>query len=148
MVAERFRAAHPELASRVVFALCGKASSADVAEVEVTGLTAIAYVSDQELINLYAAADLYMSLSQWEGYNLGIGQALALGFPVIASDIPAHREFGVPIANDPREVVRLVEPLIDKALTGRLLAERRPTLSSCDEPLAAFASAIEEVCRS
>ncbi len=106
---------------------------------EATGLTAIANVSDQELIDLYAAADVYMSFSQWEGYNLGIGQALALGLPVIASDIPAHREFDIPVTNDPSEVVTLLEPLTQMALSGTLLAERRPKLFTWDEPLAAFA---------
>jgi GT2 family glycosyltransferase len=146
-VANRFRAAHPDLASRVVFVLCGKASPADVAEVEAMGLTAIANVSDQELIDLYAAADLYMSFSQWEGYNLGIGQALALGLPVIASDIPAHREFEIPVTNDPSEVVTLLDPLARVALSGALLAERGPQLSTWDEPLAAFARVVEEACR-
>jgi GT2 family glycosyltransferase len=146
-IARRFRETYPELASRVVFVLCGKASPADVTEVEATGLTAVANVSDQELIDLYAAADVYMSFSQWEGYNLGIGQALALGLPVIASDIPAHREFDIPVTNDASEVATQLEPLTRRALSGALLAERRPKLSTWDEPLAAFAKAVEEVCR-
>ena len=51
------------------------------------------------MMELYAASDLYVSLSQWEGYNLGISQALAMGLPVISSDIPAHREFGGTTSN-------------------------------------------------
>ena len=102
-VAKRFREAHPSLAARTDFVLCGKATKDDVREVEALGLSVLPNVSDQELADLYVAADVYMNFSQWEGYNLGIGQALAMGLPVIASDIPAHREFGIPVTDDPGE---------------------------------------------
>ena len=46
------------------------------------------------------AADAYANFSKWEGYNLGVGQALAMGLPTIASDIPAHREFEIKVTNN------------------------------------------------
>ena len=131
-VARRFREARPELASRVDFVLCGKAASEDVKEVEALGLTVVANASDQELADLYAAADVYMNFSRWEGYNLGIGQALAMGLPVIASDIQAHRDFGVTVTNDPGAAAVLFGPLADAALSGTLLLERRAKLWTWD----------------
>ena len=146
-VARRFRETHPERCRKVAFVLCGKATSGDVREVEALGLTTVANVSDEELADLYAAADVYMNFSQWEGYNLGIGQALAMGLPVIASDIPAHRDFGVPVTNDPGAAAVLLGPLAQAALSGALLAERKPRLWTWDEPLAEFAAVIENACR-
>lgn len=147
-VANRFRTDHPDLAGKIEFVLCGRATEADVAEVEAMGLSVAANVSDQEMIDLYAAADIYMNFSQWEGYNLGIGQALALGLPVIASDIPAHREFGITTSNDSEEVVKALKPLVERALSGELLRLRAAKLWTWDEPLAQFAATIEAACRS
>jgi len=62
-VADRFRATHPDLAGKIEFVLCGRATSEDIAEAEGMGLSVAANVSDQELIDLYAAADIYMNFS-------------------------------------------------------------------------------------
>lgn len=86
---------HPDRAATVTWALAGAGSAEDVAEAEALGFTVFPNVSDGELAGLYGAADAYASFSRWEGYNLGIGQALAMGLPTIASDIPAHREFPI-----------------------------------------------------
>jgi glycosyltransferase involved in cell wall biosynthesis len=146
-VADRFRKTYPALAGKVLFVLAGKGTREDVAEVESLGISAIANVTDAELTDLYAAADTYMSFSQWEGYNLGIGQALALGLPVIASDIPAHREFSITTTNDPDAAAATLASLVEAALTGRLLADRTPRLWTWEEPLAAFAAEVENACR-
>ena len=145
--AKRFRETHPALAERMEFILCGKATREDIREVEALGLTVAAAVSDRELADLYAAADIYMNFSQWEGYNLGIGQALAMGLPVIASDIPAHREFGTFVTNDLAEATAMLEFLADEALSGMLLRARKPKLWTWDQPLAEFALIVEESCR-
>jgi GT2 family glycosyltransferase/glycosyltransferase involved in cell wall biosynthesis len=131
----------PELATNCIFVLCGKGDARDVAEVEAQGIKAIANVSDEELIELYAAADMYMNFSRWEGYNLGIGQALAMGLPVIASDIPAHRAFGITVKDNP---VSAAFSLCDQL---RNPAERIPRLWTWDEPLRFFVEMIEDLAR-
>ncbi|KQP94602.1 hypothetical protein ASF57_21475 [Methylobacterium sp. Leaf117] len=82
-----------------VFVLAGRGNASDEAYVSAAGIVVFTNVSDAEMAELYAAADLFVSLSRWEGYNLCIGQARAMGLPVVASDIEAHREFGVGTAN-------------------------------------------------
>ncbi|MBV9655769.1 MAG: glycosyltransferase [Acetobacteraceae bacterium] len=132
--------ADPALASRSVFVLCGKGTPEDVAAMRASGLHVLANVSDEEMAGLYAAADAYVNFSRWEGYNLGIGQALAMGLPVIASDIPAHRAFGVPVTNEVSEAALLLSEAAARP------AERTPRVWEWDETLAAFVAEIESVC--
>ena len=82
-----------------IFVLAGRGNASDEAYVRAAGITVFTNISDAEMAELYAAADLFVSLSRWEGYNLCIGQARAMGLPAVASDIEAHREFGVETAN-------------------------------------------------
>jgi GT2 family glycosyltransferase len=136
----------PDLRERTVFALCGKAGKEDVREMEELGLQVFPNLSDSELIDLYAAADVYMNFSRWEGYNLGIGQALALGLPVIASDIPAHREFPISTSNDMTVILRKLCTLADEwSVKARL--PRKPIIYSWEEPLTELASTISYLCR-
>ncbi len=86
---------HPELFKRTIFVLCGKATEKDVKEMSKCGLTVAANARSDEIDDLYCAADAYANFSKLADYNRGIGQALAMGLPVIASNIPAHRFYGV-----------------------------------------------------
>ena len=115
---QRFAAGNPEIA----FVLCGKGDDDDQEEMREAGLTVFANVSDDTLADLYVAADLYVNFSKWEGFNLGIAQALAMGLPVIASDIAAHRQFPIQTTDDPARRAALV------AAAQQTPAERRPVL--------------------
>ena len=50
------------------------------------------YLSIDELLRLYQGASALLYPSLWEGFGIPPLEALACGTPVIASDIPAHRE--------------------------------------------------------
>lgn len=50
------------------------------------------FVSDQELPYYYAACDVYVTASLWEGFNLTVAEAQACGKPTVAFDIGAHPE--------------------------------------------------------
>jgi len=57
----------------------------------------LAYIEgadDRELAELYRGAAATICASAGEGFGLPVVEALARGCPVIASDIPAHREIG------------------------------------------------------
>lgn len=50
------------------------------------------YVSDEEAPLYYAACDIYVSATLWEGFNLPLAEAQACGRPVIAFDLGPHPE--------------------------------------------------------
>ena len=95
-----------------VFVLCGKGTDDESEQLRQLGLFVIQNASDSEMFDVYAAADAYANFSKWEGYNLGVAQALAMGLPVIASDIPAHRAFEIFVANDAKSAVESLKPTI------------------------------------
>ena len=134
----------PDLAKKSIFVQAGRGNQRDIAYVKEGGLRPFANVTELELAELYAASDLYLSLSKWEGYNLGVGQALAMGLPVVASDIPAHREFGV---NTASTIVRLCALLAEQYATWDETATmRKAWIEPWEAPLARMAELIEDDC--
>lgn len=103
-VMNQFNFTFGSLADEYTWVLAGAAGPEDVAEMKAHGLEVFANLTNEELADLYKASDAYMSFSKWEGYNLGIGQALAMGLPVAASNIEAHREFPIMTSNSAIDV--------------------------------------------
>jgi hypothetical protein len=102
----------------------------------------MADIKDERLIELYCAADVYISLSRWEGYNLGIGQALAMGLPVIASDIPAHRAFEVFVSDSQFALLEHLTTLAgQKDADGPVV--RKPVVSDWSASLTALQTMVE-----
>lgn len=54
----------------------------------------LGYVDDAALAALYSMADAFIFPSLYEGYGIPVGEALAFGCRVIASDLPELREVG------------------------------------------------------
>ena len=52
----------------------------------------IGHVSDATLVALMKLADAGVSVSQWEGFNLPLGEMQLLGKPVVAFNVGAHPE--------------------------------------------------------
>jgi glycosyltransferase involved in cell wall biosynthesis len=52
----------------------------------------IEYANPAELLELYQTCAALITPSRWEGFGIPLLEAMACGAPVIASDIPAHRE--------------------------------------------------------
>jgi 1,2-diacylglycerol 3-alpha-glucosyltransferase len=53
------------------------------------------YVPDEELPQYYAACDLYVTCSLWEGFNRPLAEAKMCHKPVVAFDIGPHKEVHV-----------------------------------------------------
>lgn len=136
-IAQEFGLLHPELKERCLFVLVGRGEPEDVAFLEGEGLTVLANVTDEAMRELYAAADLYANFSRWEGYNLGIGQALAMGLKVVASDIEAHREFPIVTANGTIAVAAAI------ARAASEESERRAVVEPWETSLDLFCDTIE-----
>jgi glycosyltransferase involved in cell wall biosynthesis len=130
----------------IVFVQAGKADKADVAYVQSAGVTVKANLSNDELVGLYCAADIYANFSQWEGWNLGIAQALAFGLPVVASDIAAHRlNFNVALAKTPADAARLILDEARRLAGQRSLTERKAQITHWEDRLKPFAQDLTEL---
>ena len=84
--------------------------------------------SDREMRRLVAGARALLMPSFAEGYGMPVAEALALGVPVICSDIPAHRETGgaVPDYLDPLDAIGWMRAIRAYAADG---PERRAQLA-------------------
>lgn len=51
------------------------------------------FISQEDLVNLTNACDVYMSLHRGEGFGLGVAEAMSLGKPVIVTDYSSTTEF-------------------------------------------------------
>jgi GT2 family glycosyltransferase len=139
--------ARPKLAAHTTFVLCGKATEEDVDEMRNIGFEVFDNVTDAEMIEIYLAADVYANFSRWEGYNLGIGQALAMGLPIIASDIPAHRAFPIFTSNEAIPIVQKLSEFIEETMTKGYAAVRTPTVTEWKDSLVKLEREIVDLCR-
>lgn len=76
-------------------------SPAAGAAVEREGLSGAVRVLDprDEVHGLYAAADVFVSSSRVEGQPFAVIEALCSGLPVVATDLPGHRDIGEGVAS-------------------------------------------------
>jgi glycosyltransferase involved in cell wall biosynthesis len=103
--------------------------------------------TDADVVEAYHRARVAVCPSRFEGFGLGPIEAIASGTPVVASDIPAHREFAGHAArlvppDDPAAIAEAVaaalagpapdpgavESLTIPAAAGRLVARLSPML--------------------
>jgi glycosyltransferase involved in cell wall biosynthesis len=86
----------------------------------------LGYVDAESLPALYRGARALVTPSLWEGFGLPLLEAMATSTPIIASDIPVHREVAKDAAifvssQGPEDVARGIESVwSDDALRSRL----------------------------
>jgi glycosyltransferase involved in cell wall biosynthesis len=86
------------------------------------------WLSEAEIVAAYRSATGVICPSRFEGFGLTPMEGIAMGVPVIASDIPPHREFV-------RKLVRFFKPDDDRALADAMEAVRCTGGStSCPSP--------------
>ena len=79
--------------------------------------------TDATLAGLYAHADVYVSSSLAEGFNLSALEALSFGCPIVLSDSEVHREIFGPAAlfaqvNQVDDYVKLVDQVLNQGRSG------------------------------
>jgi len=144
MILRDFPYLYPDQSEPLIWVLAGAGTPDDVAQAEQLGFTVFPNVSDAMLADLYKAADAYMGFSKWEGYNLGIAQALAMGLPVLGSDIPAHREFGIATTNSVLVACAWLATEVERRAAAAP-GQRIATVYDWDRSAAAFVAVVEEM---
>lgn len=86
--ASRWRTEAPEV--RVVMA--GRGSDADAQAISRAGAIPLLDVAVEEMAALYAAADVYVTASRWEGFDLPLMESAYQGVPAVALRVGAHPE--------------------------------------------------------
>jgi glycosyltransferase involved in cell wall biosynthesis len=71
-------------------------------------------VCDGAIHCLYSKTSAFVSVSLDEGFNIPLSQALTMGLPIVASNLPVHREF----VGGPRVI--FVEPLSPKQIANAI----------------------------
>ncbi len=95
----------------------------------------LGFVSDDELVLRYAAADAFVFLSEYEGFGLPVLEAMVRGLPVVTSTRPSLGELfaGAALLVDPSDAVAVAralrrlftEPGVRDALLARGSARAR-----------------------
>ena len=88
----------------------------------------IEYTSDDDVFGLYKAADVFMCISLYEGFNITPLEALGLGVPTICSDMSSLPEVvgeAAYMLQDPRDAVEMTnameEVLFNQSLSDELI---------------------------
>lgn len=87
-MAARWSEDRPEIA--VVMA--GRGDASDAARIRQSGAYPLLDVPEEDMAALYAAADIYLTASRWEGFDLPLMEAAHQGVPAVALNIGAHPE--------------------------------------------------------
>ncbi len=91
---------------------------------------------DEELAGMLRGARALLMPSFAEGYGMPIAEALALGTPVLASDLPAHREAGAgaPDYLDPLDGPAWRAAVLDYAGNGEMRSAQLARMSRWNAP--------------
>jgi len=95
-------------------------------------------VEDAQLVNLYRAADLYVTPTRYEGFGLTLLEAMTAGCPLVTTNIPVVNEIiqhgnngWLTRYDDPRDLAAgILRLLDDSTLRQQLIAGGRETIAT------------------
>jgi glycosyltransferase involved in cell wall biosynthesis len=108
-----------EISSRVRVALLGKIADSERRWLDSLSVTLLPNFPAARMGAAYAAADVLLNLSRWEGFNLALVEAQYQGTPVIAYDVGPHRE----VTRDGQSAILVSEQAEGPLKALRLLIE-------------------------
>jgi GT2 family glycosyltransferase/glycosyltransferase involved in cell wall biosynthesis len=117
----RMAARWREELSNITVVMAGLGEPADAARIRQAGAVPLLDVPEEDMGALYAAADIYLSASRWEGFNLPLVEAARQGVPSVCLNIGPHPE----VVHD-KETGILVRDIASLAEAARLLANDAP----------------------
>lgn len=121
--------AHARLQAQIKLVLVGE-PSARIPQPDVE----VIQPDDVRLATLYRSACLTVCASRYEGFNLPLAEAMAQGCPVVASDIPVHREVAADCARyyeagNPTALAQAIHTARSAPVASKQLLERANGLS-------------------
>ena len=87
----------------------GAGTPEDVVEMERQGVVTHLNLSDEDKAKYLRSLDVFISFSLWEGFNLPVVEAQALGTVGLAFDVGAHPEVTPFVCRDLAEMKQLVQ---------------------------------------
>jgi glycosyltransferase involved in cell wall biosynthesis len=87
-IAENLKIDNP----RIVPVAAGRGEAEDGAVLKSKGIIPVLNLPDCDMASAYAASDVFVSTSKWEGFNLPLLEAQSQGTPVVAYKFGPHRE--------------------------------------------------------
>lgn len=127
--ADLLRLAPRWAAKSIRLVLAGRPEEGDETRIAAAGALLVAEPSAERLAELYAAADLYVTATRWEGFDLPLVEAQRAGVPGVALRVGAHPEVlrdgetGI-LADDVEGLARAVEELGGDAQRRTALGRR------------------------
>jgi hypothetical protein len=117
-----------EQAPNVRLVMAGLGSEADAQRISQAGGIPLLDVPADEMPALYSAADIYVTASRWEGFDLPLMEAAYAGVPCVAlragahNELVRHGETGL-LIDDPRELAHAAQTLAADTERRRRMGE-------------------------
>ncbi|MDA8175358.1 MAG: glycosyltransferase [Nitrospiraceae bacterium] len=121
------------LKDRANFIWIGDGELKDALELPDSRITVTGWKSRQEGLKLLSGLDIYMQTSLWEGMPIAVLEAMALGKPVIATDIIGNRDLVVHgetgfLAKDEADFIHYLDILIGDAALRSAMGKKGKAL--------------------
>jgi glycosyltransferase involved in cell wall biosynthesis len=97
----------------IQFEVMGRGSDEDASTFREQGIAVWLNADEQEKIDYLRRIDVFISCSQWEGFNLPLVEAQALGTVGLAFDVGAHPEVTPMVMRHPNDVTALLSAYVD-----------------------------------